>query len=40
MSNREYLAPDVEVLYVAIELGYAASNDDGNLESPEDGGEI
>ena len=40
MSYKEYTNPEIGVLVVALERGFEISYDDGNLESPEDGGEI
>ena len=39
MKNEKYIAPEAEVLEIAVEQGFAAS-DGGNVENPEDGGEI
>jgi hypothetical protein len=40
MKHKEYSTPDIEVLDVVVEQGLFISDEEGNLESPEDGGEI
>ncbi len=37
MKNEKYIAPEAEVLEIAVEQGFASS---GNVEDPDDGGEI
>ena len=34
-----YIAPDIDKIYVVTEQGFALS-ESGNMENPEDGGEI
>ena len=40
MKHTEYYAPDIEVLDIIVERGFSISDFDGDLEFPEDGGEI
>lgn len=40
MKHTEYYAPDIEVLNIVVEQGFSISDFDGDLEFPEDGGEI
>lgn len=37
MENKNYIAPEVEIIEVEVEKGFAAS---GNTEDPENGGWI
>lgn len=39
MKIEKYVAPEAEVLEIAVEQGFAGS-DGGNMENPEYGGEI
>ena len=40
MKYTEYFAPEVEVLGIVVEQGFSISDFEGDLEFPEDGGEI
>lgn len=37
MEKQNYIAPQVEVLEVKVEQGFAATDGGGNLENPLDG---